>query len=56
MWNLEKQYYLQGRNRDADVENRLVDTEREGTGGTDWESSPENGKSQNHTETARHIC
>ena len=35
MWNLEKQYYLQGRNRDADVENRLVDTEREGKGGTD---------------------
>ena len=40
MWNLEKWYrrtYLQGRNRDADVENRHVDTEREGKGGTNWE-------------------
>ena len=26
MWNLEERCYLQGRNRDADVENRLVDT------------------------------
>ena len=24
IWNLEKEYYFQGRNRDADVENRLV--------------------------------
>ena len=40
MWNLEKWYrrtYLQGRNRDADVENRHVDTGGEGEGGTNWE-------------------
>ena len=29
--------YLQGRNREADVENRLVDTAGEGEGGTNWE-------------------
>ena len=37
-WNLEKWYswaYLQGRNTDTDIENRLVDTEDEGEGGTD---------------------
>ena len=28
-----------GRNRDADVQNRLVDTVREGEGGMNWESS-----------------
>ena len=28
------QPYLQGRNRDADLENRFVDTEWEGEGGT----------------------
>ena len=36
-WSLEKQYrwiYFQGRNRDTDVENRLVDTAGEGEGGT----------------------
>ena len=40
--NLEKQYwwtYLQGRNRDTDVENGLVDTEGEGESGLSWESS-----------------
>ena len=33
MWNLEKWYKLtclQGRNTDADIENRCVDTEGEG--------------------------
>ena len=29
--------YLQGRNREADVENRLVDTAGEGESGTNWE-------------------
>ena len=29
---------MQGRNRDADVENRYVDTEQEGEGGMSWES------------------
>ena len=36
IWNLEKWYwwnYLQGRNRDRDGENRLVDTVGEGEGG-----------------------
>ena len=33
--------YLQGRNRDADIENRLVETAREGEGGTNGESSIE---------------
>ena len=36
MWNLEKwfiQTYLQGRNRDADVEKGLVDAVGEGGGG-----------------------
>ena len=32
-WNLEKMAYLQGRNRDADVENGLVDTVEEGESG-----------------------
>ena len=42
IWNLEKWYwwtYLQGRNGDADVENRLVDTSVEEEGGTNWETS-----------------
>ena len=42
IWNLEKWYwrtYLQGKNGDADVENRLVDTAGKGEGGTNWESS-----------------
>ena len=42
MWNLEKWYrwtYLQGRNRDADVENRHVVTVGTGEGETNWESS-----------------
>ena len=40
--NLEKWYwwtYLQGRNRDPNTENRLVDIDIEGEGGTDWEDS-----------------
>ena len=44
VWNLEKWYwwtYLQGRNRDSDRENRLVDTVGEEQGGTNWESSIE---------------
>ena len=42
--NLEKWYwwtYFQGRNRDADIENGLVDTDREGKHGNNWESSTE---------------
>ena len=31
--------YLQGRNRDTDVENGLVETAEEQKGGTNWESS-----------------
>ena len=31
--------YLQGRNRDTDIENKLVDPVEEGEGGTNWESS-----------------
>ena len=30
---------MQGRDRDADVQNRLVDTGEEGEGGVDWEIS-----------------
>jgi len=40
--NLEKWYwwiYLQGRNRDSDVEHGLVDTDGEEEGGMNWESS-----------------
>ena len=33
--------YFQGKTRDPDVENGLVDTAREGEGGTNWESSIE---------------
>ena len=42
--DLEKWYwgtYLQGRNRDTDIENRLLDSAREGKGGTNQESSIE---------------
>ena len=38
--NLEKWYwvtYFQGRNRDADLENRLVDTVQKGESGWKWE-------------------
>ena len=40
IWNLEKWYrwtYLQGRNRDAYVENGYVDTVGQGEGGMNWE-------------------
>ena len=42
IWDLEKWYwcsYLQGKNRDRDIENRPVNTAGEGDGGTNWESS-----------------
>ena len=41
IWILEKWYWwtnLQGRNRDPQVENRLVETAGEGQGGMNWES------------------
>ena len=41
IWNLEKwnQWtYLQGKNRDVDVDNRLVDTVGEEEGEMNWES------------------
>ena len=44
IWDLERWnwwIYLQGSNGDADIENRLVDTGREGEGGMNWESSIE---------------
>ena len=44
VWNLERWYwwtYLQGSNRDADIENRLADTVGEGEGGTNREISIE---------------
>ena len=46
IWNLERWYwgtYLQGSNRDTDIENRLVDMGRDGggEGGTNWDSSTE---------------
>ena len=44
VWNLERWYWwthLQGSSRDADIENRLVDTVGEGEGGMNWESSEE---------------
>ena len=40
IWNLGKWYwwtYVQGRNRDMDIEKGLVDTAGEGESGTDWE-------------------
>ena len=42
IWDLEKWYwwtYLKGRNRDADVEDSLLDTEGKGEGGMNRESS-----------------
>ena len=42
IWNLEKwnQWtYLQGKNRDVDVDNRLVDTVGEEEGEMNWEST-----------------
>ena len=44
MWNLEKWYwwtYMLGKNRDVDIQNRLMDTVGEGEGGMNWESSME---------------
>ena len=41
-WNLEKQYrwtYLQSRNRDTDVENKLTDSKGEREDGMNWEIS-----------------
>ena len=41
IWNLERWYwwtYIQGKNRDIDTENRLVDKEGEGEGGPNQES------------------
>ena len=41
MWSLKKENrltYLQGRNRDADVENGHANTEWEGDSGMNWES------------------
>ena len=40
-WNLEKWYqwtYLQSKNRDSDIDNRLMDA---GEGGMNWECSTE---------------
>ena len=40
MWNLEKWHrwtYLQSRNRDTDVEDKLMDTKGERGGGMNWE-------------------
>ena len=42
MWNLEKWYrwtYLQSRNRDTDVENKLTDTKGGREDGMNWEIS-----------------
>ena len=44
IWNIEKWYwwtYLQGKTKDAHMENELVDRAGEGEGGTNWESSIE---------------
>ena len=44
MWNLERWCwwtYLQGSNRDTDIQNRLVDTVGKGEGGMNWENSME---------------
>ena len=44
IWNLERWYwgtYLQDSKEDADIENRLLNTEGEGKGGINWESSTE---------------
>ena len=42
IWHLERWYwwtYFQGRNRDTDIENELVDTMGEEEGGMSWERS-----------------
>ena len=42
MWSLKKEnrlIYLQGRNRDADIENGHANTEQEGDSGMNWENS-----------------
>ena len=42
IWKLERLYwwnYLQGRNRDEGINNRFVDTAREGESGKNWEGS-----------------
>ena len=42
--NPEKWYwwtYLQGRNRDSDIENRLLDAVRQREGGMNWETGTE---------------
>ena len=42
IWNLEKWYrqtYLQGRNRDRDIEKGLMHRVREGESGANWETS-----------------
>ena len=44
IWNLERWYwwtFLQGSNGDTDIENKPLDTEGEGEGGTNGESSME---------------
>ena len=44
VWNLEILYwwiYLQSSSGDTDMENGLVDTVREGEGGTSWKSNGE---------------
>ena len=44
LWNLEKCYWwthLQSRNRDADTENRFVDTAGKGEGGINWKRGTE---------------
>ena len=44
MWNLEERYrwaYLQGKDRDTDIEKGLVDTAGKREGGMNWESSIE---------------
>ena len=44
IWNLEKLYWwtcLQGRNRDSAIKKSLMDTERAGEHGMNWESSIE---------------
>ena len=41
MWSLKKENrltYLQGRNRDADIENGHANTEWEGDSGMNWEN------------------
>ena len=41
IWNIEKWYYLQGKKRDTDKEDRLMDPVVEGEGGTNWEHGAE---------------